>query len=135
MVLINYFGKERNDFINNKNAEGINAILRYDKDHLLYYEAEIPLTRIFPNYQEFLDDTTKTFSFGFESGKMEMPAMDVHGASGRGGMKGVGMSPRGRGGQRGGGQKMDSEQMENIQTMAEPSIVWIKKARLEYQSN
>jgi len=136
MLLINYFGDERIDFTNNKNVEGINAILRYDKDLMLYYEAEIPLSKIFPNPQKFLNDTTETFSFGFETGKLEMPAMGSQAKGGRGGIKGGEMSPIGRGGQRGGGgQQMGSEQMAEVQAMAEPNIVWIKKARLEYQSN
>lgn len=139
MILVNYFGNGREDLIDNKNKEGINAILKMDTKEMLYYEAEISLQKIFPDPQKFLNDTTQHFSFGIETGKIEMPAsvnggdgsqMGVRGGGGRGGGMG------GRGGQRGGGTgdpKMDPDKLALMQAMSVESKVWVKKASLSSQ--
>lgn len=141
MQLVNYFGEGRVDLIDNKNTEGINAILRLDRESELYYKAEISLQKIFSNPENFLNDTTQYFSFGIETGKMEMPSNGNGGGRPQMGAGG-GRGPQGNGGPGGGGQRggaprssdgnsqMDPDKMAIMKAMSVESKVWVKKARL-----
>lgn len=144
MQLLNYFGEGRADMMDNKNKEGINAILSIDAENILWYEAELSLQKIFPDPEKFLNDSTQYFSFGIETGKLEMPTngneagkpqMNLSGGRGSGGV-----------GQRGGGQgrgarqsganpQMDSDKMAMMRAMSVESKVWVKKARLNNHVN
>lgn len=133
MELINYNGDGRVDFLDNKNEEGITATLRMDEEKMMYYEAEISLKKIFPNPKIFLNDTTQYFSFGIETGKIEMPSMG--GGGGRPQMSGGGRPQMGGGGMRGGASPrgdsgMDSDKMAIMKAMGVESKIWVKKASL-----
>jgi len=132
MLVLNYNGKGSTGFLNNKNSEGINATIRYDNNDALCYEAEIALNRIFSDPGQFLNDTTCYFSFGFETGKIEM-AMNGN-SGGRPGMRSEGgMRPGGgMGGQRGAGKggAMNNERREQMNAMTVESKLWMKKVRL-----
>lgn len=140
MNLVNYFGAGRNDMVDNKNKEGINATLWMDSENMLYYEAEISLQKIFPNPQKFLIDSTNYFSFGIETGKMEIPLRDNGGDRLQMGSRGGG--GRGSGGKRGmhgsggsqssgnGSSNINPNQVAIMQALSVVSKVWIKKASL-----
>lgn len=135
--LVNYFGEGRVDLLYNKNEEGINAILRMDEENMLYYEAEISLQKIFPNPSIFLKDSTQYFSFGIETGKIEMPSNGNGSGRPQMNLSGGGRGSGGGGGQQGGGpksgggkQQMDPDKMAIMQAMSVESKVWVKKACL-----
>lgn len=146
MKLLNYFGEGRVDLVDNQNNEGISALLSMDEENMLYYEAVISLNRIFPSPDKYLNDTTQYFSFGIETGKLEMPSMG-NGGRPQMNLSGGGRGSGGAGGQRGGGQgrnaqhssgssqQMDPDKIAMMQAMSVESKVWVKKARLDNQVN
>ena len=54
-----------------RNKEGINIMLYMDKFHILYYEARIPLAKIFDNDIVAEIANIPIFSYGFEIGEFE----------------------------------------------------------------
>lgn len=126
------FGKNVNPITTNINSEGINMTLRLDSMQVMYYEASIPLDKLFNDPNEYLNDTTKVFSYGFETGFISMP---VTPSAGRGGGMRGGGAPGGRGGMngagKGGGRTMGSSpRIAEMQEMSQPSKFWVKSTRL-----
>ncbi len=131
MELIGFNNEKEPMIVFNKNPKGINTTIRFDNKGTLNYRASIPLKLIFNNPNEFLSDSTKLFSFGFETGAVKMPSMGSGGKSG-GGKKGGGMSQgggsmQGKGGH-GGGQSAAG--MSGMQELSKPNKFWVKSTRL-----
>ena len=129
--LTGFEGGEEPLILTNLNPNGITVLLHIDDMEILRYEAIIPLTLIFSTPEIYLNDTTKYFSYGFETGHLEASMI---GAKSRAGGSPGGGKPGGGG--RGGGrmQSPDSERMTQMQKMMEPSKVQVKKAILSTSS-
>lgn len=133
------FNKYEEDYVtSNKTTGGINVVFRLDSLGIMYYEAGIPLNMLFSNPKEYLTDSTKVFSVGFETGSLEIPVAPSSGGSMGGGMsKGGGGSRGGAGGAGGsgggrgsGGSANMSQKSAEMQAMAQVSKFWIKSVRL-----
>ncbi len=53
-----------------RNSEGLNMMMYMDEYHVLYYEARIPLSKIFENYSTTAINEIPEFSYGFEIGEL-----------------------------------------------------------------
>ena len=130
ILLAGFYGEDEPELRGNKSISGINAILWMDSLQALYYEAQIPLDMIFEKPEEYLNNSTKYFSYAFETGYIEMPSMSSGGRVG--GMSGKGSGSRGGGSGRGGNRPsgMNSETMAAMQEMSQSSKFHVKKAFL-----
>ena len=126
---------KKNREINGRN-KGLKVAIQFDEYQSLIYEASIPLNILFEEPQEYLTDSTKYFSYGFETGSFEVPVKMNSNTGGPGG-KGSGRSggeresgmSSGAGG-KAGGRPMNSGQKTDMQGMAQPAKFWVKKASL-----
>ena len=135
ILVIGYDGETESRLGANKNAKGINAILRLDSLQVLYYEVQIPLQMIFDQPDAFLNDSTKYFSYAFETGHFEMPLQASGGMKSKGGGQGGG-GGRGGGGRSGGqSSDMNSEMKQEMLQMSQPSKFQVKKASLSNTFN
>ena len=134
LIIVGFDGETESRLGGNKNANGINAILRLDSMQVLYYEVQIPLQLIFDHPDTFLNDSTNYFSYAFETGHIEMPLQASGGMKGKGGGQGGGQKG---GGGRGGGQPSgaNSEMRQEMQQMSQPSKFQVKKASLSNTFN
>ncbi len=126
------FEPDVNSVTTNKNVSNINMTLRIDSLQIMYYEASIPLNKIFTNPNEYLNDTTKLFSYGVETGSIDVPVTPSSAGgrgsgAGKGGGRGAGGAGKGGGGSR---TANSSQRMVEMQEMAQPSKFWVKSARL-----
>jgi len=121
---------------------GINAMIQVTEESLIY-EVSIPLNLLFKNPGNWLNDPEKNFSYGFETGYIDMASRGGGpggmGGGMQGGMGGRGSGGGGRGGSGGppgnaGGGDMN-DRMAEMQSMSTPDKVWIKKACLASGSN
>ncbi len=121
-----------------QDSAGITASLQFDEQGRLHYQASIPLSFVFSKPQEYLENPDKVFSFGFETGAVDMPMMSSGGRSG-GGMKGSGMQGGGMGGGgmggdmqggKGGGGKKGGGPPAGMQELSKESTFWVKGAHL-----
>ncbi len=128
ILTIGFDGETESRISGNKNTKGINAILSMDSLQILYYEVQIPLEMIFGQPDSFLNDSTKYFSYAFETGHLEMPSQGSGGMKGSGGGRGQG----GGGGRGGGGDQsgMNSDVKREMQQMSQASKIQVKKASL-----
>ena len=85
---------------------------------------------IFEKPEEYLNNSTKYFSYAFETGYLEMPSMSSGGRADA--MSGKGSGGHGGGGGRGGNRPsgMNSETMAAMQEMSQSSKFHVKKAFL-----
>jgi hypothetical protein len=116
--------------VNSRSGEGITAWIMIDSVMNMYYELKIPLKEL--SGKENL--TENMISLGFESGKMEMPAMGPGGGGGRpgGGMSSPGGAAGGGGKGRGMGQGGPDMQQRaaSMQMLTEPIKIWMKRIEL-----
>lgn len=125
MKIVGFNHKKDPQIVFNKSTNGINTSLRFDDMGTLHYRSSIPIKLVFSNPEAFLNNPDKLFSFGFETGAVDMPTMT------QGGKPGGGMS--GGGGMKGGGMhggSMPSGGMSGMQELSKPSKFWIKSTRL-----
>ncbi len=136
MRLNGFDGKSSATVQYNLDTQGPNAMIQIDSSENLYYEMRIPLSMIFADPDNYLTDTCKVFSYGFETGAIQQSAGNKN--RGRTGMRpGGDKSPGGiRGGSRGGGQRgqqgsgMDQERMIQMQEITEPARILVKEVSL-----
>jgi len=137
-IKISGFDKSGEDIIvNNRTSKNITVACKMDSLGTFFYEAGIPLNMLFSNPAEYLTDTTKMFSIGFETGSLEIPVAPSSGSmrggmsKGGGGNRGGAGGPGGSGGGRGsGGSGNKSQKSAEMQAMAQASKFWIKNVRL-----
>ncbi len=116
----------KNAKVNSRIGDGITAWIMIDSVMNMYYELKIPLKEL--SVKGILSENI--ISLGFESGKMEMTAMDPEG---RGGRPGGGMSPPGGGGQgrsMGQGSPDMQQRTASMQVLTEPIKIWMKRIEL-----
>jgi len=133
MEIVGFNNKKEPEIIFNQNANGINASIQFDEEGTLHYQADIPLKFVFNNPEEYLNNPNKVFSFGFETGAVDMPSMPSGGRPGgmAGGMAGGGMAGgMAGGGMRGGGMPGG---MSGMQELSKASRFWVKTAHLSKQ--
>lgn len=123
MEIVGFNNKKEPEIVFNQNVNGINASIQFDEEGTLHYQASIPLKFIFSNPAEYLNNPNKVFSFGFETGAVDMPSMPSGGRPG-GGMASGGM----RGGAMPGGGRPGG--MSGMQELSKTSKFWVKEAHL-----
>ncbi len=123
MEIVGFNHKKKTEIVFNQSNNGIKASIQFDEEGTLHYQASIPLNFVFNNPDEYLKSTYKMFSFGFETGAIDMPSM----ATGR--MPMGGMS----GGMPGGGKHGGMQGMQGMQEMSKPSKFWVNSAHLSYK--
>lgn len=130
MEIIGFNNEKEPMIVYNQNPKGISASIKFDNHGILCYRVSIPLKLIFNQPDVFLNDVTKLFSFGFETGTIDMPSMKSGGKQG-GGKRGGGMSSggsmSGRGGH-GGGQL--GAGASGMQELSKSTKFWVKSVRL-----
>jgi len=129
MEIIGFNNEKEPLMVFNQNPKGISVSIKFDKMGTLHYKANIPLKLIFKQPDLFLNDTTKLFSFGFETGSIDTPSMNGGGKQGGGMGQGGSMSGKGGRGGGGGGGRSGSG-MPAMQELSKPSKFWVKSARL-----
>jgi len=135
ILIVGYDGETESRLGGNKSTKGINAILSLDSLQVLYYEVQIPLQMIFHRTDTFLSDSTKYFSYAFETGHFEMPLQASGGMKGKGGGQGGGGGRGGGGGGSGQSSGGNSEMKQEMLQMSQPSKFQVKKASLSNTFN
>jgi len=133
MELINLLGVGTTEIANNISPIGVNGMIRITPEDDLVYEVCLPLNRLFPEPELYLVDSLKTFSVGFETGKLEIP-MDRPGNNAGHGM-GQGIGPTGMAPARKQGMGAGQNPEINRSALAESSKYWLKKVILSPASN
>lgn len=118
----------------NKSKDGVSGMIILDSLQYLHYGLKVPLSEVFTDPQLYLNDTTRFFSFGFETGSvkappMQRPGMGMRGMRSGGGGRGGGMGPPGN--RAGAVRNHGNISMEELQVMYTPTEIKIKKAVLE----
>ena len=127
MELIGFKGKGEIFRTGKNDPGGVNVELVFDQSGGMTYEAVVPFKTF--NYDlKTLNDTSKVFSIGFETGYVLMPSM-----------AGGGRMPGGRSGGRSGGRggRMPAGNMgrsgqgvpSTMNAMSQPTRLWIKRIR------
>ncbi len=129
MEIIGFNNEKEPLMVFNQNPKGISVSIKFDNMGTLHYKANIPLKLIFKQPDLFLNDATKLFSFGFETGAIDTPSMNGGGRQGGGMGHGGSMSGKGGRGGGGGGGRAGSG-MPAMQELSKPSKFWVKSARL-----
>ena len=128
--IIGFDGETESKLLGNKSKNGINAILMTDSLHTLFYEVQIPLDMIFENPSGFLLDSSKSFSYGFETGYIRMQSKSNGGESGGMGGRGGGKGGGKKGGGHGQASGADSQKMAVMSEMSQPSKFTVKNVSL-----
>ena len=134
MMLIGFSGKKEEEIAHPKFYDGIKIAVLNDGFAGLYYELSIELRLLTDNPDQFFNASDQYLSVGFETGHINMNAQRPGGSGMKGGgMRGGGggMPGGGRlGGQRPPGGQGNQERMEMMQSMSQPSRLWIKSVQL-----
>lgn len=133
MELINILGEGTTEIANNISPIGVNGMIRITPEDDLVYEVSLPLNRLFPEPEIYLIDSLKTFSVGFETGKLDVQMQRPGNDSGHG--MGPGNGPSGMGPANRQGQGTPPNTEIDMSALAESSKYWLKKVILSPASN
>ncbi len=70
--IVNEEGEVTETIPSHRNKTGINIMLYMDEYHILYYEARIPVNRVFGANNSIENQEIPAFSYGFEIGELEL---------------------------------------------------------------
>ena len=70
--IVNDEGEVTETIPSHRNKNGINIMLYMDEFHILYYEARIPITKLFGEKYKSENSALEAFSYGFEIGELEL---------------------------------------------------------------
>ena len=134
MMLIGFSGKKEEEIVHPKFYDGIKIAVLNNGFSGLYYELSIELRLLTDNPRWFFSAQDQYLSVGFETGHIDMNAQRPGGSGMKGGgMRGGGggMYGGGRpGGQRPPGGQGNQKRMEMMQSMLQPTRLWIKSVQL-----
>jgi hypothetical protein len=122
-------GEIKETIASHRNEKGINIMLYMDEFHILYYEARIPINKVFGESYASLKEELPAFSYGFEIGELELGVVKQSYMR-QPSMMRSGSSQVNRGMYSPAGMRQPSQMYGVMKTRMKAIEVWVKQVKL-----